>query len=97
MFDLAMILVILQVLPTELIAVLTPVVVFGAVQLLKLVLPKIPGWALLAIVVPVLSAVVAWISQIIVGGVIGFWAQVGLGLLAVFVNELLKQIRQGND
>jgi len=92
-----MILVILQILPTELIAVLTPVVVYAAVQLFKLVLPKIPGWALLSIVVPALSALIAWITQLLTAGGLGFWLQLVLGLLAVFVNELIKQIQQGND
>jgi len=95
MFDLAMILVILQTVPTELIVVLTPVVVYLAVQLFKVITPVLPGWVLVSIVVPIASALIAWITQLLsAGGDVGFWAQVVLGLLAVFINEIIKQINQ---
>jgi len=96
MFDFAMILVVLQVLPTELIALLAPVVVFGVTYLVKWAIPKLPGWTVVSIVVPLLSVIVAWVAQLLVPG-LSFLLQVVLGLLAVFINELIRQLQQGNS
>lgn len=78
---------------TELITLLTPLIVFGAVELVKWALPKVPGWVVVGIIVPALSAAVTLIAEMLTGAT-GFWAQFGLGFLAVFVNELVRQLRQ---
>ncbi|GJQ43999.1 MAG: hypothetical protein JETCAE03_34970 [Ignavibacteriaceae bacterium] len=84
--------VIAQVLPSEVIALLAPIVVFAATQFVKWVLPKLDGWIIVTIIVPLLSVIAAWLAQLIVP--VAFWPQVLLGLLAVFVAELIKQLGQ---
>jgi hypothetical protein len=77
----------------QLIQILTPLVVFGVVELVKWILPKVPGWALVAVIVPLLSAAVTLITQAFTGAE-GFLAQFAWGFLAVFVNELVRQLKQ---
>lgn len=90
---LGIIAIIAQVLPTEVISLLAPLVVFGATQLVKWILPKLDGWIIVSIIVPLLSVIAAWVAQLI-NPALAFWSQVGLGLLAVFVAELIKQLGQ---
>ena len=75
---------------TDLIVILTPLVVWGATELLKYALPKISGWIIVTLVVPILSLIAAYIAPLL--GATDFWLQFGVGLLAVFVNELKKQL-----
>lgn len=75
---------------TDLIVILTPLVVWGATELLKYALPKISGWIIVTLVVPILSLIAAYIAPLL--GASDFWVQFGVGLLAVFVNELKKQL-----
>ncbi|MBK8609088.1 MAG: hypothetical protein IPL84_03875 [Chitinophagaceae bacterium] len=80
----------------QIILMLTPVIVWAATQLVKLVKPKISGWVLTGLVVPLLSIAITIIAQYVgVGG--DFIVQVVVGLLAVFLQELFKQFNQGND
>lgn len=75
---------------TDLIVILTPLVIWGATELLKFALPKVSGWVIVTLVVPVLSLVGAYIAPLL--GASDFWVQFGVGLLAVFINELKKQL-----
>lgn len=77
----------------ELVTILTPLVVYGVVELVKYLAPKIPGWLIVSFAVPLLSAAVTFVSQWLMGAT-GFWAQFGFGFLAVFVNELIRQLKQ---
>jgi len=89
----AIIAIIAQVLPIEIILLLAPIVVYAVTFVVRWALPKIPGWAIVSVVVPVLSAIVAWVATMI-NPEASFLLQVILGLLAVFVNELIKQFQQ---
>lgn len=75
---------------TDLIVILTPLVVWGATELIKYALPKVSGWVIVTLVVPLLSLGAAYIAPLLVET--DFWLQFGVGLLAVFVNELKKQL-----
>ena len=88
--------IILAILPTEIITLLAPLVVYGVTELVKFILPKLPGWAILTGVVPLLSVVAAFIATLIIPG-LGFAVQVVLGLLSVFVAEAIRQFKQGNN
>jgi hypothetical protein len=81
-------------LPNELIVALSPVVVYIAVQVVKMVAGRLPGAVIVAIIVPLLSLLVAFVTDLIVSPDISFWAQAGYGLLAVFVNEIIRQLQQ---
>jgi len=85
--------IIAQIVPIEIITLFAPLVIFAATELVKWLLPKLPGWAVVSLIVPVLSLIAAWIAQSIVPG-LAFWPQVIFGLLAVFINELIKQLKQ---
>lgn len=85
-----------QILPSEVINLLAPIVVWSAVQLFKWALPKVPGWAILSVVVPLLSAIAAWIATIVAPET-SFLLQVLLGLIATFIAELIRQFQQGNN
>lgn len=81
--------------PANLVLLATPLVVFGVGQLVKLVKPLIPGWAMVVVVVPALSAAVTWVSTIFVEDA-SWLIQFGAGLLSVFVHQLSKQIKSGD-
>jgi hypothetical protein len=74
---------------TGLIALITPFIVYGATEVAKKLLPFLTGgWVLFA--VPLVSAVVTYVSQLAVAGSPHWYFQLLIGVLAVFVNELKK-------
>lgn len=74
----------------QVILYLTPFIVFGVGKLVKLVTPKIPGWAMLS-VVGVLSAAVAWVTTWAANPEFSSWEQFFAGLLAVVINEVYRR------
>lgn len=77
----------------QILTILTPLVVFGATKLVRLVLPKVSGAVIVGAIVPLLSAAAALLGQLLVPG--SSWLeQFAIGLVAVFVNELIKQLKQ---
>ena len=93
---LGLIAIIAEILPIEIINLLAPVIVWVAVQAFKWLLPKVPGWAILSIAVPALSALAAWLVSFI-SPESSFLLQVVLGLLSVFIAEIIRQFQQGNN
>ena len=85
--------IIAQIVPVEIITLFAPLVIFAATELVKWLLPKLPGWTIVSLIVPLLSITAAWLAGLIVPG-LAFWPQVIFGLLAVFINELIKQLKQ---
>lgn len=85
--------VIAQVVPLDIINLIVPIIVFAATALVRWGLPQLPGWTIVSVVVPLLSVVAAWVATLVIPES-SFFLQVVLGLLAVFVNEILKQFRQ---
>lgn len=86
------------VLPEELIAILMPVVVWvasGFVNWLKAKLGTsgFGGTVLVTLVVPILSLVLSWLASLILPDM-NFWLLFFLGLLSVFINEVIKQWQQ---
>lgn len=77
-----------------LLGVATPFVVKYATDFVLKFLPNLQGWHIVAIVVPVIAGVATGLTQLITQvGPTWYW-QLALGLLAVFVNEVLKQLKQ---
>jgi hypothetical protein len=72
---------------------LSPFLVFGATELVKLIFKSLPGWAVVSIIVPVLSLAVTFVAQYL-AGLDSFLLQAIVGLLAVFLNELMRQLKQ---
>jgi hypothetical protein len=79
---------------TAIIAILTPFVVFGVTKLVTIYLPKLQGWGIVAIVVPIVGFLVTLVSNLITNAAPLWYIQLALGLLAVFINELYKQLKQ---
>lgn len=78
--------------PVDLVVILTPIIVFGVGELVKLISPLIPGWAMVVVVVPALSGAVTWASTLLTDQ--GSWlVQFGFGLLSVFIHQLSKQLQ----
>ena len=77
----------------ELVALITPLVVYGVTELVKKFLGSVSGWVIVMLIVPLLSIGVTWLSGLLLNTGMSFWEQAGFGLLAVFVNELLKQLK----
>lgn len=75
---------------SDIVLILAPLVVWGATELVKYILPKVSGWVIVTVIVPLLSLAAAYIAPLL--GATDFWLQFGVGLLAVFVNELKKQL-----
>ena len=75
---------------SDIVLILAPLVVWGATELVKYILPKVSGWVIVTVIVPLLSLAAAYIAPLL--GASDFWVQFGVGLLAVFVNELKKQL-----
>lgn len=81
----------------DVVLALTPLIVYLVTWLVRSVFTKLPGWVIITIIVPVVSVLTSWVTHLIVIDVYyGFFMQVLLGLLAVFLNELIKQLKQGN-
>lgn len=78
---------------TELITILTPVAVYLSTELVKWIVPKIPGYLIVAVLVPILALAVSWFASM-VGFEGSYWMRVGYGMLAVFINELYRQLKQ---
>jgi len=78
----------------DFITLLTPLAVYLATELVR----KYSSWLkqngvfTITLIVPALSAAAAYLAQIINPSV-GFWEQTAYGLLAVFVNEIVKHIK----
>ena len=73
--------------------ILTPAVVYLATLSATAVKAGLPGWVVVSIIVPAVSALVAAVAQWL-GMTTDFWPHFVLGLLAVYVNEFFKQIKQ---
>ena len=78
--------------PSSIITWLMPLVVLGATHLSKLVLPIIPGWAKM-IIVTLISAVITWLTNLAATPDLSFTLQFAYGLLAVFIHQFYKQIK----
>ena len=77
--------------PANLVLILTPLVVFGVGELVKLVKPLIPGWAMVMVIIPALSGAVTWASTFIYEDK-SWLVQFGFGLLSVVIHQLTKQL-----
>lgn len=75
---------------------LTPFIVLASTWVVRTFKPSIPGWMTM-IVVSGLSAAVAWVTNITIGGDMSFFTQTLLGLLAVFINQTYRQFTGGNS
>lgn len=92
--------VIAAIIPVDiLISILTPIVVYLVTWLINLIKAKISndtgimGTILTTFFVPAISALAAWVGTLIQPD-LNYWPLFGLGLLSVFVNEVLKQWKQ---
>lgn len=74
---------------------LTPFIVLAGTWVFRKFAGKIPGWATM-IVVSSLSAAVAWVTPLVTNVDASYLEQVLYGLLAVFINQLYRQITGGN-
>jgi len=89
---------ILGILPEQLIAILMPVVVWlasGFVNWLKATLGSegFGGTVLVTLIVPLLSLLASWLAGLIVPDM-SFWGLFFLGLIGVYINEVIKQWQQ---
>ena len=79
---------------SEVIAILTPLAVLLATELVKKMIPLVAGWVIVILIVPFLSIAVTLLSNLIVEPGLNFWAQAGSGLLAVFIDQAYKQLKE---
>lgn len=82
--------------PIMVIQYLAPLAVLGATWLIRLVKPSLSGWVIVYLIVPALSALLAWLATLVLQDV-SFLTQVAYGLGSIILMELLKQLKQGND
>ena len=76
----------------QIILLLTPVIVWIVTWMVKNLFSKLPGWAVVGIVVPLISLALALITNAISIGD-NFWLQLAIGVIAVFINEIKKQVQ----
>ena len=76
----------------QIVLLVTPVVVWIATWIVKNLFLRLPGWAVVGIVVPVISLALALITNVMAIGD-NFWLQLVVGVIAVFINEVGKQIK----
>lgn len=79
---------------SQLILWLTPLIVFGATWVVKQLGPKLSGAAIVGLAVPILTAILAAISYFLNLNANNVVLQIALGLVSVFVNEFIRQIKQ---
>lgn len=82
--------------PVGAITALTPFIVFAGVQLIKFIKPIMPVW-LLGILVPGLSALVVWVTGMLGTPDLSWFAQFGLGLVATFIHQIIKQLNEAKS
>lgn len=75
-----------------LVTALTPLIVWAATWVVKKILPQIQGWQTLLLIVPAMSLLVTWLSGLAIATGISFLAQFVYGFVAVFINEVLKNL-----
>ena len=77
---------------TTLVLILTPVIVWLITAVIKpFITGKFSGVIIVGVVVPVLSLLATWIGGMILPET--NWLQLVVGLLAVFIRELIKQLK----
>jgi len=77
----------------EFVAILTPLVVYFVTWLIRKFVPDVTGWFIVMFIVPLLSLGLTWVTGLLGNPELTFWGQFAYGLLAVFVNELYKQLK----
>lgn len=80
----------------EILGYLAPLIVMGITALMRKWAPDLSGWVIVMIIVPGISAVLAYLATILVPG-LGWGLTFLLGLLSIVFNEFRKQLGQGND
>lgn len=86
-----------EVVPETIVVWLTPFVVLGVTFLIRLAKPLIPAWATM-VVVSLLSAAVAWISNYTgAAGETSFLMQTLIGLLSVVINQAYRAFVGGGN
>lgn len=77
--------------PTELVTYLLPFVVYIVTAIVKALGPKLPGWVVVSLVVPALSAIGSYVGTLVAPG--SSWlVAFGVGLSATFINELVSKL-----
>ena len=76
----------------QIILLVTPVIVWIVTWMVKNLFSKLPGWAVVGIVVPLISLALALITNAISIGD-NFWLQLAIGVIAVFIYEIKKQVQ----
>ena len=79
----------------QLILYLTPFIVYGATEVIKLVKPKIKGVVLLMLLGGS-SGIIALVTSLSLNPEYGWTGQFALGLVTVFINQFFKQLKSGN-
>ncbi len=74
---------------------LTPFIVYGVGELIKVVKPKVKGVVLL-MVLAASSGIIAWVNELATSPDTSGLLQFGFGLLAIVVNQFFKQLKSGN-
>ena len=95
------ILVIAAIQPEQLVVLLVPVVTWLATYLVNWIKANVSisgfnGTTLVVIVLPILNALVAYLSSLLIPGLTFIWAFL-IGLGGVFINQVIKQISQSNQ
>lgn len=88
-----------QTLPTEIVAVLMPLIVWLATTTINWIRAKVStggfgGLVVVQLIVPILSLLVAWIADYALNPGLSFWLLVALGILGTYLSELIKQWTQ---
>lgn len=81
----------------DLITAVTPLVVLGATATVTYLKKRIPDWLVVSLVVPLLSAGYALISNLIGDPDLIWWQQFAYGLIAVYVHQLYKKLKNTDE
>lgn len=82
--------------PAEIITLLTPLIVLIGTWIVRVIFYRLPGWAIVTIVVPVVSILVAVVNHLLVQPDLNFIYQVLYGCLAVLLHQIYKQLQKGD-
>jgi len=78
------------------ISIATPFVVQIVTSIVVKYLPIFSGWGVVALVVPIVGGAVTLVTNWLTTAGPTWYIQLALGLLAVFLNELYKEVKAGN-
>lgn len=82
---------------SQLVDILTPLITLGITQLVIRFKPKLSGWVIVLVVVPVTGLIIGLVQQFLELSTLPILVTMLLSFVSIALKEIIKQLSQGND